>query len=77
MKIRFRPNLATSDAVNIPMGLGKLSVRVKWVVGEVLAQTERSCMNTQSSSVQRKSQQNPAMPARQLKGEEGAWFKQK
>ena len=37
MKIRFRPNLATSDAVNIPMGLAKLSVRVKWVVGEVLA----------------------------------------
>ena len=77
MKIRFRPNLATSDAVNIPMGLAKLSVRVKWVVGEVLAQTERSCMNTQSSSVQRKSQQNPFMPTRQLKGEEGAWFKQK
>ena len=37
MKIRFRPNLATSDAMNIPMGLAKLSVRVKWVVGEVLA----------------------------------------
>ena len=37
MKIRFRPNLATSDAVNIPTGLAKLSVRVKWVVGEVLA----------------------------------------
>ena len=37
MKIRFRPNLATSDAVNIPMRLAKLSVRVKWVVGEVLA----------------------------------------
>ena len=37
MKIRFRPNLATSDAVNTPTGLAKLSVRVKWEVGEVLA----------------------------------------
>ena len=37
MKIRCRPNLATSDVVNIPTGLAKLSVRVKWVVGEVLA----------------------------------------
>ena len=76
MKIRFRPNLAPPDAVHIPIGLAKLSVRVKWVVGEVLAQTERSCINTHVPD-EGKSQQNPSMPTRQLKGEEGAWFKQK
>ena len=77
MKIRFRPNLATSDAVHIPIGLAKLSVRVKWVVGEGGLIRVCSCNLKYHLSNEGKSQQNPAVPARQLKGEGGAWFKQK
>ena len=64
-KIQFRPNLAKLlEAVCILVGLAKLSVCVKWVVGGVLAaipHTERSCIDNHLPD-EGKSQRDPGRP---------------